>query len=801
VSTPAEPAGVLLDLQPLQSATSRNRGIARWTSGFAGGLAGLDSRLRRALLDPGRPRPAALPAGVPDSLAAWNTAAEVRAAASEGPSVYCLTSPFEFVTPAASLLPAHVMEGGIPIVAVLYDLIPLQRRRTYLDDPGMARRYDQRLELLRRADLVLAISEHTRRTGIDLLGLDPRRIAAVGTGVDAFFRPAPPGDEPAARLRTALPAIDRPFVLTVSAADERKNTETLIDAYAALPPSLRSRHRLVVACGLLEDTEARWRRRAAAAGLSRDELVLTDLVDDSLLRDLYRSCAVFAFPSRDEGFGLPVAEAMACGAPALTSNASSLPEVLDRPEATFDPDDAASLSALLERTLADEAYAADLRRAGAERAAVHSWPAVAARAVAAIDGGLGHEARSAVSVRRPLRVALCGPVPPVRSGIAVYNARVADELARLCRLDVLTPAGIGHGLAATLNGVGRFPLDALGRVLDPAAYDAIVYTLGNNEDHVETVAALRRVPGIAWLHDVRLPILATALRMQPGVRGAAPWAWVAADLAARGARPLMPEELPPPPWRGPSRPSDLAAVIAASCRAVLVNAPAAARLLVDDGPSAEWPPIRSLGGIAVPDLTGDADRDDPPLVVSMGIVDPVKAPEALIEALPEIRRRTGAHVALVGLVGEEHAVALRGQARRLGVGDALTITGHVDSDDYRRWLLRASVAVQLRLRSNGESSAAIADCIGAGVPVVTDMAGADEEWPGDAIVHLRPGTPPRELAEAVCNVLEHADEWERRHLAALSLAAGRGFDALARELLATIEDLGVTAPLRGWAAG
>ena len=804
--------GVLLDLAALQSTTSRSRGIARWVAGLAGAFVERPERLRRLLLLPGRPGAELLPPALAGSPAlAQNTAAALRVALDEGPAVYCVGSPFEFGVPAASLLPAHVMEApDLPLAVVLYDAIPLVRAQTYLDDAAMARRYRQRLDVVRGADLVLAISEHTRRDGVEHLGLDPARTVAVGTGVDPYFRPAQEGEAAAAAVRRALPAVDRPFVLTVSAADERKNTPALVAAYARLDAGTRRAHRLVVACPLLDGLEARLRAAALAAGLAGDEMVLTGRVDDAVLRDLYRTCSVFAFPSRYEGFGLPVAEAMACGAPVLTSTATSLPEVLDLPEASFDPDDVDGLGRLLARTLGDEAFAARLREAGLARAPVHSWPAVAERFVAAVDAVPRRGSRPAAGPRyvlriaspapprpgrghRRLRVALVSPLPPIPSGIAVYNARLAVELARRCRLDLLAPAGVERGLSERLAGTGRFPVEALGSALEPGAYDAIVYAVGNNEDHVATVDAMRRWPGVGWFHDVRLPILARTLATRAAPGGPPPWQWVEPLLAAREPRPA-PDAPEPVPWRGPDDPRDLCAELAAGCLAVAVNGPHGARLLREDAGrlAAHLPAVHSLGGLAIPRPAADpsAARDRPPLVVSMGIVDPVKRPELIVDAHASVHAATGARLAIVGLVGREHAEALRARAERLGIGDAVTITGRVSEHEYARWLRRASVAVQLRARSHGESSAAVADCLGAWLPVVTDQPGAAEEL-GAAAVHVAPDAPAHELAEAVLRLLDDPTAWEAQRDAARAHAASHAFGDVADALLDIVARLPV----------
>src|SRR5690606_23793757 len=153
-----------------------------------------------------------------------------------------------------------------------------------------------------------------------VLGVAPERVAAIGGAASDFFRPEQPGDDAAGLLVRALPALRRPFVLSVSGDDPRKDPETLIESFAALPADVRRAHQLVIACTLTPEAAAKWRGLAHGHGLHDDDVVLTGYVTDEVLRALYQRASVFVFTSRYEGFGLPVLEAARCGAPAITTS-------------------------------------------------------------------------------------------------------------------------------------------------------------------------------------------------------------------------------------------------------------------------------------------------------------------------------------------------------------------------------------------------------------------------------------------------------------------------------------------------
>ncbi len=154
-------------------------------------------------------------------------------------------------------------------------------------------------------------------------------------------------------------------------------------AYAALPASLRTEHPLLLVCthkGLQPRLEVAVRE----LGLEGSVCYAEQVTDVDLVR-LYNAAAVFAFPSLQEGFGLPPLEAMACGAPVVASRCSSLPEVVGDAGLLVTPGNPAELTGTLARILSDRTLAASLRQLGIVRAGQFSWAVAAARTVAVYD--------------------------------------------------------------------------------------------------------------------------------------------------------------------------------------------------------------------------------------------------------------------------------------------------------------------------------------------------------------------------------------------------------------------------------
>ena len=700
-----------------------------------------DGLVRAVLLNPLRPAP-----HLPPDLAA---APEVRwrsvAPAADGdPVAYHVMSPFEMGSPIETLFPPPGLPSDTPIAVTLYDLIPLADPERYLSTRAEALAYRARLSLLRAADVVLAISQHSADEAAARLGIDSSRLHVIGGGVAPSFRPADDPVQAEQRVRRVLPAVTRPFVLSVTGSHDRKNTEGLLDGYALLPPELRAELQLVIACDAPAPWQARWREHARRVGLADEEVVITGYIDDAVLRLLYQSARLFVFPSLSEGFGLPVAEAVACGCPTITSDATSVPEILDWDDSTFDPTSPEALAALTERALTDQGFRVDLRRAGDRAATQTTWEAVAARTVDALD--TLRPPSAVVGPSRRLRLALVGPFAPIASGVAGYTQQLLPDLVEGADVDLfLEPGSDGRAL----GGVARriLPLQRLGRSADPSSYDAIVYAVGNSVHHHATLDAALRFPGIVWLHDVRLHrLVVTWARARHGPA----WAAVVDAMIEDQYGPRVP---PRPDCDDDERLYEwladhdvfLTRHLLAASRGAVVHSEEARHLLVLDQPPGAWTPPVQVIPHAVPTPPWASRTPAPtPLIVSMGILHPIKAPEALIRAAARLEEAVD--VALVGAVSDSFRIELARLARDEGLRGQLIVPGAASTDDYWGWLQRAWGAVQLRTSWNGESSGAVNDAVAAGVPVATNVPSAADMAGAGAVTMLAPSPTEAEVA-------------------------------------------------------
>jgi glycosyltransferase involved in cell wall biosynthesis len=151
---------------------------------------------------------------------------------------------------------------------------------------------------------------------------------------------------------------------------------------------MRDAHQLVIVCKLAYHRRLSLRAFALDLGIESRNLLFTGYVPDRQLAALYRACELFVFPSLYEGAGLPILEAMSCGAPVAASGVSAMPELLGDPAATFDPADPPDIARSIREVLADPASLEGLRGSSREQAEAHSWERVAWRTVEGYERAL-----------------------------------------------------------------------------------------------------------------------------------------------------------------------------------------------------------------------------------------------------------------------------------------------------------------------------------------------------------------------------------------------------------------------------
>jgi glycosyltransferase involved in cell wall biosynthesis len=419
-------------------------------------------------------------------------------------AIYHAPSPFE-PSPIDRVWPAGLRRTRL--VVTLHDLIPAVFPDQSMPDPAVRRAYWARAELIRQADLILSVSSATAEDAVRLLGIRPEKLAVTGGGVADDF--GPPSSYSAARatLERLRPSIDGDYVLYTGGMDYRKNVVGLLEAYAGLREEIRDRYRLVLVGRLaLDDPRGPFAQQAESLGIA-ERVVFTGFVSDEELVLLYQAASLFVFPSLYEGFGLPVVEALACGAPAIVGRNSSLVELVDRDEALFDAADPFSIRAALEQTLTDSGLRDRLR--APEIRERFSWLRIADLTVAAYEA-VPPRPRPA---RRRRRILCVAPLPPVGADGAITQ-RVLAALAERCDIDLLVGDEDPDDARTAFEQVRFRALERVSRLR--GGYDGTIYWLGNSVEYALPLHVLHQRPGIVVAYNVSLTSLyASAAAYRP----------------------------------------------------------------------------------------------------------------------------------------------------------------------------------------------------------------------------------------------------------------------------------------------
>jgi glycosyltransferase involved in cell wall biosynthesis len=501
------PGSVWLDARGTQSALHGERGIARFVAGHTRALARLYPELIGAIgLDPAASIPPSLEPLAGSDLFAWHR--RTRPPQGRVPGIYHVMSPFEMTINFDDIWPAWLRRSNARLVVTLHDLIPLIMYEDYVRAWGsFGTVWMARLGLIRSADHVVTNSENTARDAIERLGIPKERVTPIHSGVSGDHASLVASrDEAEAILRDTLPRIRPGFLLYVGGDDKRKNLDGILRAYAQLPERLRSAHQLVIAFRVGPLRKFEIRVMARPLGIRARDLVLTGFVTDRQLAALYRACVLFVFPSLYEGAGLPVLEAMSCGAPVAASNTTSIPELLGDPEGTFDPSDPVEIARAVTDVLETPGKLESLRERSRRRVALYTWDRVARETIPAYERAMELPVRGRLRrSQRPgqKRVAVVTPWSADSTGIGEYSRGLVSALAGRAEVEVVVQDAEAN--AAQLNGGARVLTEAqFDWRRELPGFDRCLYILGASADHLHALEATLKAPGVVLAHDVHL---------------------------------------------------------------------------------------------------------------------------------------------------------------------------------------------------------------------------------------------------------------------------------------------------------
>ena len=269
-----------------------------------------------------------------------------------------------------------------PISTIFYDLIPLINSSEYLDvNPIYKNFYLPRLKELSKLDCILAISNSSAKEALNYLDIDQDLIFNISSACDTnLFSKTPTASY---SQNIDIKKIGK-FILYSGAADPRKNLQRLVKAYSLLEEYLKLKYKLVFAGKLKRQEIDEIYSWIDINNIPKENFIFLGYVSDDDLANLYRNCSLYIFPSLHEGFGLPLLEAMNCGAIVLGSNTTSIPEVIGTSEGLFNPEKTRDIARLIARSLTDDGFRDKLRTHYKEQVKKFSWLLSAERTIEAL---------------------------------------------------------------------------------------------------------------------------------------------------------------------------------------------------------------------------------------------------------------------------------------------------------------------------------------------------------------------------------------------------------------------------------
>ncbi|HEU5097585.1 MAG TPA: glycosyltransferase, partial [Roseiflexaceae bacterium] len=642
--------------------------------------------------------------------------------------------------------------NACPLVVSFYDLIPLIFPEYYLNNPIIRERYPRALQFTQRADRLIAISQSARQDAINYLGFPARNIDVAYPIADPCFKVLS-NDTVQHTLQPLRKRLRLPeqFTMSVTHFHHSKNLETLLSAYALVSPSLRAQLPLVITCALSDHEKAYVRGLADERGIV-DDIILTGFVSEDELVALYNAATLVVHPSRYEGFGLPVVEAMQCGAPVITTTASSLPEAGGDAAILVDPDDARGFADAIEALYGDPARRESMRQRGLEHAKKFDAAQLGENTLSAYVQAARPSSTQEFTPSRQ-RLALWTPLPPQKSGIADYSTELLEHLTLKYDVEVF----VDDGYLPSIDLLNRYAIQhyhAFERRQAQLPFDCMIYQVGNSFFHLYMYDVIRTWPGIIVLHDLlwgyvlfdyylaknQLEDFANDIQAMEGQA-----AWLEYQRIAE-----LPLEERLPALSAFLSEFYMINRFVEHNRALIVHMDWGKRELEAKYPNANvhtvhmgvedpWEGLPVLQTKVVRDQISVKPKTF--VVGVFGIIHRVKRIDVCLEAFRALcASRPDVRLLIVGEpIDLTYNEELKQRALGWGIGHKVHFVGHVAESDFDTFLLACDVVINLRYPPRKQMSAVLIRAIAAGKPIIISDIPEWDFFPPDFCWRLAAG--------------------------------------------------------------
>jgi len=653
------------------------------------------------------------------------------------PTVFLELSPMTHDT----RLPALLLDRpNVLPMTVIYDFIPLDQPEKYLPTPKSQMSYQAAMKWLHAYQLFLPISQHSGDLLVQKFAMQGEQIKVTGVALRSVFEAHLFHRK--ATVQEASPKTS--IMLFAGGPDERKDLETALDAHAYLQEQGLPNIKLVI----IGNYPDKWQRKALSHRKQQAENIqFLKRISDEELADWYERATVTVSTSVDEGFSMPVIEAIACGSPVVVSDIPAHRELIADTENRFPVRNAKALAEKIKPFFTSPQHrkkVALLQRSTSER---FTKRAVARRICEAIHEQIKAPATSSLQIlkKRP-RIAIVSPFPPDRSGVADYTKKTIEALSSYVEVDLYTD----QPLPEKTSGIrAHYPISAAAWLRPD--YDVTLSIIGNSHFHTKIIELHALYGGPCLVHDNRLAeitaswkgiehlrqIAETSLKRSVEMSEACSW------MENPGSLPSMFYE----------------EIIEKACPLLVHSRGIQKNVHHFYGVDAVYLPFCIYNNFKPEELTLSARQsarsalkipEGQKSIVTLGIVSKSKLPHLCIQAVAQLQRDDpSVHLYFVG-----QADALKDElldfAQRQGVKENIHFSsGWIDEDQYRQYLVAADAGIQLRNHFFGGLSGALLDCIAAGVPVATNRDLADAMEAPEYVYRVPDDPSSEDLATAI----------------------------------------------------
>ncbi|MEX3620172.1 glycosyltransferase [Paenibacillus glucanolyticus] len=634
------------------------------------------------------------------------------------------TSPFMF-----DIEIPEINNKTMKISYLVYDLIPMVMKEDYFAKwPSHIQAiYINRSQKIKEADLILTISESSKQDIIEYLGVDSKKIIVIyaSTNEDLYH---PKATFKQRDLLEKELKIEGPFIYSLTGFDPRKNNKGLIDAFAKI--SQKDNNIKLIIGGIKQSQEkSELLEYARKRSLDESNLIILGFVSEDVLVALYQECRLFVFPSLYEGFGLPVLEAMRSGAPVITSNCSSLPEIVGDTAELVDPRNEYELELAIKKLLSDETLRKKYISEGIVRSQKFSWRAVTEKSYKSFED-LSHINKPKLDPYSKPKLAYFSPLNPQKSGISDYSEELLLKLREYYDIAIITKQ---------FEPDNKFILDTF-EIIDInkqedvlEQFDNRLYHIGNNEYHEWIVDTLERYPGHIVLHDFNLfGYFIYTLYLKGRTKEFMYELVYNSGLEGEAAsNSLMESNIIPEAQQFP-----LSNRIVDLSKGVIVHSNWVKNsILINNNYSG---PVSVIPhGFTNDFLTekNNASRNKDEILIGVfGNVIPnkrvdiiIRVMEKLVETNPEVRLR------VIGHAEEDYKKSLIGLVNNLKVDKHIDFIDSPSIDVFKTYIRESDLCINLRWPTMGETSGTLMRALGYGVPCIVSNVGSYAEYPDESV--------------------------------------------------------------------